>query len=494
MATVKPMSPNAQPSIQPVSFRLTVVPRILLMIIGLSFLSPGGGKAYAESSGAPSAPSAAAATTTTPSPYLEEARRILRESPLIDGHHDFPWRVRQRAGRNLDVLNLAMDTKAIAPILTTDLARLRAGCAGGVFWAAYVPPELPGPEAVQATLEQVDLIHRLTQRHADSLALALAPGDIERIRASGRIASMIGVEGGHSINNSLPVLRMLYEMGARYLTLTHSKTIDWCDSATDVKRHGGLTPFGREVIREMNRMGMLVDLAHVSHDAIRQALDVSEAPVIISHSGAYSICRHERDVPDDILRRIPANGGVVMAPFLPMYISEEVRAWEDEQAAEERRLKIHHDQPVSDEARAALEEWRKAHPRPRATLAQVADHIDAIRRAAGIDHVGIGSDFDGFFTPVVGLEDVSCYPALMAELLRRGYSREDVEKVAGGNLLRVWRKAGEVAQRLKSERPASDARIEALDGLSTPTPSSPAPPAPINPLAAATPAPQGNSQ
>lgn len=410
---------------------------------------------------APAGPALAA----PPDPQLlERAVRILEMSPLVDGHNDLPWQIRDRADGHLDVMGLdGSGARNLDPPLQTDIPRLRDGHVGGVFWSVYVPVDLPGADAVRATFEQIDLVHRMVARWPDAFALALTADDVERAFRAGRVASLIGMEGGHSIGGSLAVLRQAYAAGARYMTLTHWKNVDWADAATDAPKHKGLTAFGKEVVREMNRLGMLVDLSHVSAATMNDALDTSEAPVIFSHSGARAICGHVRNVPDAVLRRLKDNGGVAMVNFLPGFVSEDVRLrWSTEKAEKARLESLHMGDP--DAAAAAFKVWRKGHPAPRATLAQVADHIDHIRKVAGVDHVGLGSDFDGMEDVPKGLEDVSRYPALLAELLRRGYSDDDVAKIAGGNVLRAFRQAEVVAARLRGERPASEARIEELDG------------------------------
>jgi membrane dipeptidase len=398
-----------------------------------------------------------------PDPALvERARRLLREVPLIDGHNDLPWQYRERFGDRLDKLDLRRDAGALVPPLHTDIPRLRRGGVGGQLWSVYVPVELAGPAAVQAVLEQIDVVHRLAELYPDTFELAGSADDVVRIHRAGRIASLIGVEGGHSIGNSLAVLRELYRAGARYMTLTHSKNDDWADSATDQPRHDGLTRFGQEVVREMNRLGMLVDLSHVAPRTMQAAIAVSAAPVIFSHSSARALDGHPRNVPDEVLATLPRQGGLVMVSFVPAFTSETVRAYGAEAAGAEARLKALYPE---DSARVERElaAWRAAHPAPRATLAQVADHIDHVRRVAGIDHVGLGSDFDGTPSLPEGLADVAQYPVLLAELLRRGYGDDEVGKVAGANLLRVLREAERVAARLRAERPPSDARIEELD-------------------------------
>jgi membrane dipeptidase len=315
----------------------------------------------------------------------------------------------------------------------------------------YVPSEYAGRQAVTATLEQIDIVYQMAARYPDVFEIARTADDVERIFRSGKIASLIGMEGGHSIDSSLGALRMFARLGARYMTLTHWKNVPWADSATDAPEHGGLTPFGEEVVREMNRLGMLVDLSHVSTATMEDALRVTQAPVIFSHSSARVLCDHPRNVPDAILRMLPRNGGVVMVSFVPGYTTPEAAAWDAAQEAEQARLEplTPKDEPA---VKAGMAAWLAAHPRPTVTLARVADHIDHIRAVAGIDHVGFGSDFDGISSAPVGLEDVSTFPALTAELLRRGYSDDEVKKVLGLNLLRVMRAAEAAAGRLAAGR------------------------------------------
>jgi membrane dipeptidase len=372
---------------------------------------------------------------------LDRARALHREVPLVDGHNDFPWALRRRVpSRDLARLDIRMPQ----PAIMTDIPRLRAGGVGAVFWAAYVPASTPGPEAVRMTHEQIDVVHRMAERYPDVFELARSAADVERIFAAGRIASLIGIEGGHSIDGSLETLRAMHARGVRYMTLTHSRNLPWADSATDTRKAGGLTPFGEEVVAEMNRLGMLVDLSHVSPDTMAHALRVTRAPVIFSHSSARALTDVPRNVPDDILRTVPANGGVVMVTFVPGFVSPAVAAYERREDDERRRLtRAHPKTPTAVER--GLRAFRDANPRPRATLADVADHIDHVRAVAGIDHVGIGSDFDGIEHVPEGLEDVSTFPALTAELLRRGYDDEDVKKILGLNVLRVMREAERIA-------------------------------------------------
>ena len=365
---------------------------------------------------------------------LDRARALLKSSPLIDGHNDYPWAVRENAQQDLDKL----DIRKPQPSIMTDIARLRSGGVGGQFWSVYVPAELAGQSAVTATLEQIDIVYRMVRKYPDTFELALTADDVERTFKKGRIASLIGMEGGHSIDNSLGALRMFYRAGARYMTLTHSRNTAWADSSTDTPAAGGLTPFGEEVVREMNWLGMLVDLSHVSPDTMEDALRVSAAPVMFSHSSARAVTDVPRNVPDRILQMLPKNGGVVMVTFVPGFLSTKVAEWTKLQTAEQDRLRQQF--PKDENAvKAGVASWASANPAPRATLADAADHIDHIRKVAGIDHIGLGGDFDGITSVAQGLEDVSTYPALLAELLRRGYTDEDVRKIAGLNVLRVMR-------------------------------------------------------
>ena len=383
---------------------------------------------------------------------FQRAERLLREVPLIDGHNDTPSQYRKRVNLELADLDFASDLAAIQPPMQTDLPRLRAGGVGAQFWSVYIPIRQRGgsPGDARTVIEQIDFVKRLVARYPDDLALAYTADDIERIHRSGRIASLIGMEGGHSIENSLAVLRATYELGARYMTLTHSKNTRWADSATDEPEYGGLTAFGEEVVREMNRLGMMVDLSHVSPETMHDALDVSRAPVIFSHSSAHALCRHVRNVPDDVLVRLAENNGVVMITFLGSYVSEELRLWA--QLRSEERGRIRRQYEDDDKAiEAAVAGWAESNPMPRATLEQVADHIDHVRAVAGIDHIGIGSDFDGTSSLPVGLEDVSTYPNLIIELLRRGYTDDAIRKILGRNVLRVMRAVEQVAGEMSEE-------------------------------------------
>ena len=391
-------------------------------------------------------------------PALERARKILRSVPLIDGHNDLPWEIRMSETAPMDVA--AYDLRGRTPG-HTDLDRLKAGQVGAQFWSIYVPGEVKDSGYARIQLEQFDIARRMIARYPDRLAPALSAADIEREFKRGRVASLLGMEGGHVIENSLGALRVYYELGARYLTLTHNVTLDWADAAADSARHGGLTEFGREVVREMNRLGMLVDLSHVSPGTMSDALDVAAAPVIFSHSSARALTNHTRNVPDSILRRLPKNGGAVMVTFVPAFVSQEVADWEAAAESEGKRLEAVGD---SVERERLGNEWRTAHPRPPATLSQVADHIEHVRKVAGVDHVGIGSDFDGISETPVGLEDVSTYPALFAELARRGWTDAELRKLAGENVLRAMRQAEQVSAKLRRERQPSTATIEQLDG------------------------------
>jgi membrane dipeptidase len=370
---------------------------------------------------------------------------------MFDGHNDYPWEVREKAGKD----PAKLDIRNAQPATMTDIPRLRQGGVGAQFWSVYVPASLAGQTAVTAALEQVDIVHRMIARYPDVFELALTADDVERIVRSGKIASLIGMEGGHSIDSSLGALRMFARLGARYMTLTHSKNVPWADSATDTPEHGGLTDFGEEVVREMNRLGMLVDISHVSPDTMEDVLRVTRAPVIFSHSSARALCDHPRNVPDAVLRQLPKNGGVVMVSFVPGFTTPERAAWDTAHDAEQARLETR--SPKDDAAvKAGLSAWQARHAQPKVTLAQVADHIDHVRNVAGIDHVGYGSDFDGISSAPAGLEDVSKFPALTAELLRRGYTEMEVKKVLGLNLLRVMRAAEAAAVRMAAEQPATD--------------------------------------
>jgi membrane dipeptidase len=388
--------------------------------------------------------------------------RILHEVPLIDGHNDLPWQYEERVKDHLAQLDIRQDQSKLMPPLHTDIGRLRQGRVGGQFWSVYIPTSLKGADAVRAVIEQIDVVHRLVELYPDTFELARTADDVVRIHRSGRIASLIGIEGGHSIGNSLAVLRQLHAIGARYMTITHYDNTDWADSATADPVHDGLTPFGKLVIAEMNRLGMLVDLSHVAPKTMNDVLDVTAAPVIFSHSSARALTDHARNVPDDVLRRVKDNDGVVMASWVPPFVSEKVRARDAAKDAEEARLKsLYRGQP--EKVKTALAQWETANPAPRATVQDVADHIDHIVQVAGAAHVGLGADLDGITTTPEGLESVAAYPSVFAELIRRGYTDEQLEGIAGLNVLRAMRKAEAVAARLQRERPPSDARIDEVD-------------------------------
>ncbi|KOV25749.1 membrane dipeptidase [Streptomyces sp. XY431] len=398
---------------------------------------------------------------STPAALLERARAVLRTAPVVDGHNDLPWAMREQVGYDLDALDLAADQSAR---LHTDLVRLTAGGVGAQFWSVYVPSRLAGDHAVSATLEQIDFVHALVDRFPERLRLALTADDLEAARAEGRIASLIGAEGGHSIDCSLATLRALYALGVRYMTLTHNDNTPWADSATDKPAAGGLTAFGEEVVREMNRLGMLVDLSHVSADTMRDALRVSEAPVLFSHSSSRAVCAHPRNVPDDVLARLADNGGVAMATFVPKFILPAAIEWT---AAADENMRAHgfDHLDTTPAGMACQRAYEEANPRPVATVTTVADHLDHMREVAGVDHIGIGGDFDGTAFLPDGLDDVAGYPNLIAELLRRGWSEADLSKLTWHNAVRVLRDAETAAARLREGgRTPSIATFARLDG------------------------------
>ncbi|MFL5342076.1 MAG: dipeptidase [Gemmataceae bacterium] len=375
-----------------------------------------------------------------PVKLTDEALRIHREAIVVDGHNDLPWQYREKKDLSFSAIDIAKPQ----PALHTDIPRLRQGGVGAQFWSAYVPAETRKEgTAVKMTLEQIDVIYRFVRRYPETFEMAYGVADIERIHKEGKIASLIGVEGGHSIDNSLGVLRMLYALGVRYMTLTHSETLDWADSATDAAKHHGLSEFGKNVVREMNSLGMLVDLSHVSADVMRQAIEVSKAPVIFSHSSAYALAAHARNVPDDVLKLGKANGGVGMVHFFSGFITPEGARASKEIFSAYRKLRAE----IKDdkELELALNQWKKDHPMPTGSVHTVVDHIEHIIQVAGVDHVGLGSDYDGIGSVPKQLEDVSCYPYITQELLNRGYKKDEIHKILGGNLLRVFRVAEKVA-------------------------------------------------
>lgn len=380
------------------------------------------------------------------------ARRILERTPLIDGHNDLPWALRQSHGRDPFAVDLTTDLQA-STRLHTDIPRLRAGGVGGQFWSVYVPASLSPNDAAVATWEQIDIVRRLVAAYPDVFELATTADDIVRIHRQGRIASLMGIEGGYSIDDSLGLLREFHEAGVRYMTLTHSKTTTWADSATDAPKWGGLSPFGEQVVKEMNRLGMMVDLSHVSEETMLDAMRVSEAPVIFSHSSARAVTGHARNVPDSVLRLMAEDGGVVMVTFVPGFVSEAVRAWSAARAAEDARLKSlnpGNPQAVTD----GLAAWVAANPAPRAAVADVVAHIQHVREVAGIDHVGLGGDFDGVDSLPDGISGVDVYPRILAALMEDGWTEADIRKLAGENVLRVMRAVEGVAASKRAERPS----------------------------------------
>jgi membrane dipeptidase len=388
-----------------------------------------------------------AARSRGPVRLTEEGLRVHGEALVVDGHNDLPWKLREKG----DLAFHKVDLRKPQPDFNTDIPRLVKGNVGAQFWSAWVPAS-SGKKgiAVRQTLEQIDIIHRMVRAYPDTFEMASTADDILRVRKQGKIASLIGVEGGHSIDDSLGVLRTYYDLGVRYMTLTHSETIDWADSATDKPRSNGLSPFGEDVVREMNRLGMLVDISHVSPQTMRHAIRVSRAPVIASHSSALALADHPRNVPDDVLRQVRDNGGVVMVNFFPGFlVPEAARVVRD---MFERGRALREQYPDDKEYRAALDQWRKDNPIPPATVHDVVDHIEHIIKVAGPDHVGLGSDFDGVPSVPRQLEDVSCYPYITQELLNRGHSKEEIHKVLGGNLLRVLRRAEEVSREMNEAR------------------------------------------
>lgn len=391
---------------------------------------------------------------------LDIARDLLARWPVVDGHNDLPWALREQVRYDLDQRDIATDQSAH---LHTDLPRLRAGGVGAQFWSVYVRADYAGDTAVSATLEQIDAVGQLVARYPGELRPALTADDMEAARAEGRIASLMGAEGGHSINNSLATLRTLHQLGVRYMTLTHNDTIDWADSATDEPRHQGLSAFGAEVVREMNRCGMLVDLSHVSADTMRDALRVSTAPVIFSHSSARAVCDHPRNIPDDVLAQLPANGGVAMVTFVPKFVLPAAVEW-TLRADENMRAHGLHPLDTTEGGMVVQRAFEAANPRPKATAATVADHLDHMREVAGVDHIGIGGDFDGTaFTPS-DLADVAGYPNLIAELSDRRWSESDLAKLTWQNAVRTLRAAEDVARAEQHRRGPSHATIEQLDG------------------------------
>ncbi len=404
-------------------------------------------------------------------PYVQRARAIMREVPLIDGHNDLPWQIRVRAALSFDSLDIATPPNwAVSPTaerpLMTDIARLREGLVGAQFWSTYSPVEFASGGAARVGMEQGDVVHRMVARYPDVFAIASSADDIVSLHREGRIGSLLGLEGGHMIENSLGLLRAFYRDGVRYMTLTHSANTDWADASTDDMVHGGLTAFGEEVVREMNRLGMLVDLSHVSDSTMWDALRITEAPVFYSHSSSRFFVPHPRNVPDDVAAAVGANGGVVMVTFVPSFIylpAYEYRRTRD--SLEARWIEM-----VGAAAEDSVRVWTSRHAEPLPDIGVVADHIEHLRDVAGVDHVGIGGDLDGIGSTPIGLEDVSKFPALVAELLRRGWTDGDVKRVIGLNVLRVMREVERIAARLQTERSPSTAQIEVLDGWTSAPP------------------------
>jgi membrane dipeptidase len=382
-------------------------------------------------------------------PVSDKAKKVHEAGFVFDGHNDLPWRLRQDG----DVTFATLDIGKRLDSGQTDIPRAREGGLKAQFWSVYIPSEQPNP--ARTVTDQIDLVHRMVERYPNDLEIALTAEDVDRIIKAGKIASLIGIEGGIAIEDDLAQLRMFARLGARYMTLTHNKTLSWADAATDTPKHGGLTPFGERVVKEMNRLGMLVDISHVSAETMADALRVSKAPIIASHSSAYALCPHPRNVPDDILKQLPRNGGVVMVNFYSAFVLPAATEYSRSLTAARRDLRAKHSERADFEK--ALAEWRKEHPMPRGTVATVVDHIDHIVKVAGIDHVGIGSDFDGINAWPVGLDDVASYPRITDELLKRGYSESDIHKILGGNALRAFRQAGVVARELQgTTRPEVD--------------------------------------
>jgi membrane dipeptidase len=375
--------------------------------------------------------------------------RILKATPLIDGHNDIAEQLAENYKRNIAGLASGTDQRQPHPLMT-DMARLHTGRVGGQFWSVYINGAITGDAAIRETLEQIDIVRRMIDAYPNDLELARTADEVVRIHKAGKVASMIGVEGGRQIGGSLAALRQYYNLGARYVTLTHNQTTEWADSATDDPKYGGLSPFGVQVVHEMNRIGMLVDLSHVSPETMKDAIAASAAPVIFSHSSARALVDHPRNVPDDVLALLPANGGVVMVNFVPNFISADVWKWGAEKDAEQARLKSFHRNSTA-EVEAGLKAWVAAHPMPPVTVATVADNIEHVAKVAGYDHVGIGGDLDGIDATVTGLDGVDDYPNLFAELIRRGWSDENLTKLAGGNVLRILRRAEAVAASMKAE-------------------------------------------
>ncbi|MBA3577779.1 MAG: membrane dipeptidase [Sphingomonas sp.] len=401
------------------------------------------------------APAMAAAQPIDPK-TMARIDRVLKRTPLIDGHNDLPWALREDFG--LRVTGLERGTNRLKPPLMTDMERLRAGRVGGQFWSVYISGTTTGDEAIRTTIEQIDAARRIIDAYPQYLELASTADDMVRIHRRGRIGSLLGVEGGRQIGGSMAALRQFYELGVRYMTLTHNQSTEWADAATDEPKHQGMTDFGKAVVLEMNRLGMLVDLSHTSRQVMHQAIEISRSPVIFSHSDAHGLNPHPRNVPDDVLQALRPNGGVMMVTFVPTFLKQEIWAWDRERSAQEARLKglYAYSKARVDEGLTA---WEAANPKPQATVSDVADHVEHVAKIAGHDHVGIGGDLDGISSTVIGLGGAEGYPLLFAELIRRGWSDQNLAKLAGGNILRVLRQAETIAASMKAEQP-SMARLE----------------------------------
>ncbi len=401
------------------------------------------------------------ALAQAPDPYLVRVKKLLATTPIIDGHNDVPWEIRtnQEMPRDVDHYDLRTDLKH----QDTDFARMKAGGLGGQFWSIYIPGEVKDSGYARIQLEQFDIARRMIAKYPDRFVFAKSSADVSKAFAAGKFPAFLGMEGGHAIENSLGALRVYYDLGARYMTLTHNVTLDWADAALDKPVHGGLTPFGKEVVREMNRMGMIVDLSHTSPGVMSDALTVSESPVMFSHSSSRALDNHPRDVPDSILVRLKKNGGIIMITFVREFVSQKNQDWRTARATRRRELAMSFG---GDTARvsAAMDEWLKANPEPVVTIKDVADHFDHVKQLIGADHIGVGSDFDGMGTEKIeGLEDVSKYPLLFAELARRGWTDDELRKVANGNIRRVLAENERVAARLQKTRPPSTKTIDQLD-------------------------------
>ena len=381
---------------------------------------------------------------------MDDAKEILKNVPLFDGHNDTPWQYGSRADYDFTQLDFA-DMSDLENPLHTDIKRMREGMVGAQWWSIYTSPSTSESESVAHAIKLIDFVHRMAEYYPETFEVAYTTYDVERIFKDGKIASLMGLEGGHAIANSPAILRMFYELGIRYMTLTHGRTLDWADSATDEPKHGGLTELGEQIVLEMNRIGMLADLSHVTPDVMRQVASISEAPMFFSHSSARGLCDHPRNVPDDVLDLVGDSNGIVMVTFVETFISEERRQFYAERASYQRKVEyLHPGQP--DKVSEFMSQWDEANEPPKSTLEQVADHIDYIRDRIGVDHIGIGSDYDGIPTLPTGLEDVSTLPHLFAELLARGYSDEDLRKIAGENMIRVMRDTEAVSASIQAAR------------------------------------------